>query len=238
MKTETLNLLANRQSLRVYDKKPVPLNVRQSVINAALSAPTAGALMLYAIIEVNDTQIKEALAISCDNQPFIAQAPWLLLFAADYQRLWDSWQHLDLQVNRTPGVGDLFLSVCDALIAAQTAVIAAEAVGLGSCYIGDIIENAQTHRALLHLPEYVFPAALLCLGYPPEGYHRPHTRRLPSEMILHSDRYIPKETPDIYRFISERGHTKFTAPFSEEMTRSMEIWLSSWMAETPSGKRD
>ena len=58
------------------------------------------------------------------------------------------------------------LACCDALIAAQTTVLAAESLGIGSCYIGDIMENYEIHRDLLQLPKYVFPIALLCLGRP------------------------------------------------------------------------
>ena len=50
---------------------------------------------------------------------------------------------------RQPEEGDLFLACCDALIAAQTAVLAAEALGVGSCYIGDIMENYEIHRPVL-----------------------------------------------------------------------------------------
>ncbi len=67
---------------------------------------------------------------------------------------------------RKPEEGDLFLACCDALIAAQTAVIAAESLGLGSCYIGDIMENYEVHRDLFKLPKYVFPICLVCFGYP------------------------------------------------------------------------
>ena len=58
------------------------------------------------------------------------------------------------------------LAVCDALIAAQNAVVAAESLGIGSCYIGDIMENAEVHQMTLQLPKYVFPVAMLVFGYP------------------------------------------------------------------------
>lgn len=69
---------------------------------------------------------------------------------------------------RKPGVGDLMLAVTDTVIAAQNAVVAAESFGLGSCYIGDIMENCEEQRRLLCLPDYVFPAAMLVLGWPTE----------------------------------------------------------------------
>ena len=58
------------------------------------------------------------------------------------------------------------LAVTDTAIAAQNAVTAAWSLGIGSCYIGDILEQVETHRTLLRLPEYVVPAALLVFGYP------------------------------------------------------------------------
>ena len=229
---DTLSLIDQRKSLRVYDDRPVCAKVREQVLRAAIRAPTAGALMLYSIIEIDSPELKEALSHTCDEQPFIAKAPWLALFAADYQRLYDAWRQNGFTPGRKPGPGDLFLACCDALIAAQTAVIAAEALGLGSCYIGDIIENAEKHRDLLSLPDYVFPAALLCFGYPPEGDNRKAAPRLPLEAVVHKDRYAPKDWLDSETSISimRRGLVKFEADFSIEMTRSMEVWLERWQS--------
>ena len=227
---DTLALLANRQSLRIYDDRPVPLDVRRAVLEAAISAPTAGALMLYAIIEIEEEALKAELAVTCDNQPFIAKAPWVALFAADYQRLYDGWRIQGKTPSRKPGAGDLLLACDDALIAAQTAVIAAEAMGLGSCYIGDIMENAERHQAMLKLPDYVFPAVLLCFGYPPEGYTRKKVPRLPLEAVLHTNEYHTKPTAggDHAQLLIDRSFSKYEAPFSVEMTRSMERWLERW----------
>ena len=50
------------------------------------------------------------------------------------------------------------------MIAAQNAVIAAESLGIGLDYIGDIVENYEYHQKLFELPEYVLPISLLCWG--------------------------------------------------------------------------
>ena len=68
-----------------------------------------------------------------------------------------------------PDEADLLLASSDALIAAQNTVISAEALGIGSCYIGDIMENYEIHKELFNLPPYVFPISMLCYGYYPEG---------------------------------------------------------------------
>lgn len=67
---------------------------------------------------------------------------------------------------RHPSAGDLMLAVEDSSLAAQNAVTAAWSLGIGSCYIGDIMEHCELHRELFQLPPYVFPAVMLVLGYP------------------------------------------------------------------------
>ena len=143
-----------------------------------MRAPTAGNLMLYTIIEIEDQALKDRLAVTCDHQPFIARAPWVLLFVADFQKWMDLFAACGcddlpgVPAGATPGLGDLLMACNDALIAAQNAVVAAESLGIGSCYIGDIMELGEEHAELLHLPRWTFPAAMLCFG-------RPKTRAAP-----------------------------------------------------------
>src|SRR5512142_2663632 len=189
----TLDLLLNRKSTRVYSGRPIAGAEKQTILQAAMRAPTAGNMMLYSIIEVDDQAIKERLAVTCDNQPFIAKAPYVLLFLADYQRWYDYYrtggvekvcQERGLPM-RHPEEGDLLLACCDTLIAAHAAVVAAEALGIGSCYIGDILERYEVHRELFHLPRYVLPVTLVCFGYPtPEQTARQQTPRFGQEFIV------------------------------------------------------
>ncbi len=257
----TLDVLLARKSVRSYADKPVPRAVKDQVLEATLRAPTAGNLMLYSIIEVESQDEKDVLAKSCDNQPFIAKAPWVLLFLADYQRWHDYFLACDVQrfcvanqlVMRQPEEGDLMLAICDALIAAQTCVVAAEALGLGSCYIGDIMEQYATHRALFDLPRYTFPIALLCLGYPtPEAGARPQPERYAREFIVFKDKYRYLKAPDYERmFAHEKEHIfaerrevagaanvgqlvyrrKFAAEFALELNRSVREILRNWREE-------
>jgi len=186
--------------------------VKQEILRATFRAPTAGNLMLYSIIEVSEQAAKDTLARTCDNQPFIARAPWVLLFLADYQRWCDyfllsrvgDWCQRQGQALQKPQEGDLFLACCDALIAAHTAVIAAESLGLGSCYIGDILENDEAHRQLFDLPPYAFPICLLCFGYPTEQQkQRPLLPRFGQEFIVFRDRYKRLDPAEFARMYSD-----------------------------------
>ena len=255
---ETLNVIVNRKSTRQFLRKAVPEEIKADIIGATLRAPTAGNLMLYSIIEVNEQAAKDTLAVSCDHQPFISRAPWVLLFLADYQRWFDYFEfcgagdfaHRAGLPVRNPAEGDLMLACCDALIAAQTAVIAAESCGLGSCYIGDIMENYETHRALFKLPRYTFPICLLCLGYPKKAQKaRRPTSRFDREFIVFENSYRRLgESEFVKMFEKEQARAlknsqgsngavnvgqliyrrKFTAGFAMEMNRSVKAILKQW----------
>ena len=105
----------------------------------------------------------------------IAKAPWALIFVVDYAKWIDLFEHVGCfepefvertgkAPRRAPGLGDFAIAAQDAVIAAQNAVVAAEALGLGSCYIGDIVENAEEVAELLDLPPYTMPLSMLIIG--------------------------------------------------------------------------
>jgi FMN reductase (NADPH)/FMN reductase [NAD(P)H] len=256
----TIEMIDKRRSTRLYDPTPLTEDEKSAILQAAMRAPTAGAMMLYTIIEVEDQALKDKLAVTCDNQPFIATAPYMLLFLADYQRWMDLYQAAGSQQRavelgispRVPAEGDLVLAMMDALIAAQTAALAAESLGIGSCYIGDIIENWETHQEMFDLPQYTFPAVLLCLGRPADKPLKKRVPRFERKFIIHQDRYQrfnPEELADMHLpfgcgSFSEREYPngarnvvqfnyirKFTAEFSREMTRSVRVMIKSWCGE-------
>ena len=130
--TPVIEQLHARKSVRVFENRPVEDDVKRTILETALQAPTAGNMALYTILDITDPEKKAALAKSCDNQPFIATAPLVLIFCADYRRWYDVFCRYVDEV-RKPGMGDLFLAQADALIAAQNAVVAAQSLGVGSC---------------------------------------------------------------------------------------------------------
>src|SRR5512141_3019248 len=195
---QVMDVLMKRRSVRAYEDREIPPEVRAELLKATLRAPTAGNMMLYSILEITDQSKKDRLAITCDNQPFIARAPLVWIFLADYQRWYDYFlasgvEEVCMRRNLTmqkPEEGDLFLACCDALIAAQNAVIAAESFGIGSCYIGDIMEQYETHKKMLNLPQYVFPICMLVFGYPTQQQKdQGHTHRFDEKFILFENQY-------------------------------------------------
>ena len=159
--------LFDRKSVRVFTDREITPEEKALILQSAAQAPTAGNQQLYTILDITDQAIKDTLVKTCDNQPFIATAKMVLIFCADCKKWYDAFLSAGCEP-RNPGVGDLALAISDATIAAQNAVVAAESLGIGSCYIGDIMENCEAHRELLHLPKYVFPCCMLVFGFPTE----------------------------------------------------------------------
>ena len=177
----TIDELMNRKSVRAFTGEPIPAEHKELILAAATQAPSAGCQQLYTIIDVTDQAIKDQLVDTCDHQPFIAKADLVLIFLADLRKWYEGYRDVDAQP-REPGEGDLLLAVTDAAIAAQNAVTAAWSLGIGSCYIGDVMENCEEQRRLLGLPAYVFPAAMVVFGYPTEQQkERPKPKRAAME---------------------------------------------------------
>ena len=235
----TVDELLERKSVRAFTGQPVTDKVKESIIRCAINAPTAGNQMLYAILDIEDQRIKDKLAVLCDNQPFIAEAPWVLVFLADCRRWQEAYDLAGCQP-RNPGLGDLVLACEDTMIAAQNAVVAAHAHGLGSCYIGDVIENREQMVELLHLDPWVFPITLLVFGYPTEQQiKRPKPRRFDSRFIVLKDRYRRLSAQELQQMYEGRGEDfatfvpsfckrKYLSDFSLEMNRSVAAYLDAF----------
>ncbi len=242
---QTIKELMERKSVRVYEDRPIEQEKKAAIINAALQAPTAGNMTLYSIIDVTDQKLKETLSVTCDNQPFIGKAPLVLVFVADYQRWYELFCHYEEEV-RKPGLGDLMLACDDALIAAQNAVVAAESLGIGSCYIGDIIEQYETHKDLFDLPKYAVPAAMVVFGYPTkQQMDRKKPERLRPEAVVFENTYrrlspeeftlelknAPGREEDFQRWVKAFCKRKWNSDFSAEMSRSVEVMTAAWKKE-------
>lgn len=176
---EILKSLHDRKSVRVFTDEPISDTDKTQILEAALAAPSAGCQLLYTILDITDQAKKDRLADLCDHQPFIAKAPMVLIFCADCQKWLSFYQEAGL-TPRTPGSGDLLLAVEDAVIAAQNAVTAAQSLNIGSCYIGDIMENVEEIRSLLALPMFI---RLPCLS---SAIRLPHSLSAKSRSALPS----------------------------------------------------
>ena len=238
---EVIESLYRRKSVRAYEDREIPEEMKQLILEAAMQAPSAGCQQLYTILDITDQKLKEALAETCDHQPFIAKAPMVLVFCADCKKWYDAYIEAGCEP-RKPGVGDLMLAVTDTVIAAQNAVVAAESLGLGSCYIGDIMENCEEQRKLLQLPDYVFPAAMLVFGWPTKQQkERQKPERCDLKHIVHENTYRSMDGAELRAMFAHecKNRTyeewcsafckrKYNSEFSREMSRSVAKYLEQF----------
>ena len=252
---QVIDVINNRVSLRKYKDMEISEEHLDIILKSAIKAPTAGNQCLYSIIKIKDKKTKEILSKSCDNQPFIAKAPLILIFVADQQKWFDYYklrevkeftqrENLDFEA---PQESDLILACEDALIAAQNAVIAAESLGIGSCYIGDILENYEFHKELFNLEDWVFPITMLCFGYYEENAKRIHRKRFDEKFIVFEEKYRKLTDDELEEMFSENEESyiennkynasnfaqmfyarKTGAEFSKEMARSVRVALKKW----------
>ena len=234
---QTIQELFDRKSVRVFENRAITPEDKALILEAAAQAPTAGNQQLYTILDITDQALKEKLVVTCDNQPFIATAQMVLIFCADCRKWYDAFIAAGCEP-RKPGMGDWLLAVSDTNIAAQNAVVAAQSLGIGSCYIGDVMEHAEEHRQLLHLPEYVFPAAMLVFGYPTQQQKdREKPRRAAMKHVVHENGYRRMGAEELKEMFEprtgERSYEdwmqafckrKFTSDFSREMSRSVGVY--------------
>lgn len=249
MTNDILAALAARKSVRAFTPEPVSPAQRRAILQAALQAPTAGNQTLYTILDITDGEKKQRLSQLCDHQPFIAAAPLVLMFLADGTR-WHRAYGAAGCAPRPQGLGDALLAMADACIAAQNAVTAAESLGLGSCYIGDVLENREQMRALLALPPCVFPAAMLVIGHPTaQQKQRPKPPRFAPEDVVCENTYraLPPEafadalarregpaaraSTDYTGWLQAFCARKFNSDFSREMSRSAAGYLADFAPE-------
>lgn len=238
---EVIRQLYGRKSVRAYTDREISREEKDAILRAAAEAPTAGNQQLYTILDITDQTIKEKLVETCDHQPMIAQAKIVLIFCADCKKWYDAYLAVGCQT-RKPGVGDLLLAAGDAMIAAQNAVTAAESLGIGSCYIGDIMENCEMQRELLALPAYVVPVGMVIFGYPTDQQkRRPKPERVKMEYIVHENGYCPMSAQQLEDMwtprTGEKGYQawmqafcnrKYNSDFSREMTRSVAKYLEQF----------
>jgi len=240
---QIIQSLFDRKSVRVFTEQPITAAEKDLILRAACQAPTAGNQQLYTILDITDQALKEALVVTCDNQPFIAEAKLVLIFCADCKKWYDAFRSSGCEP-RKPGVGDLALAISDTNIAAQNAVTAAESLGIGSCYIGDIMEHCEEHRRLLKLPEYVFPACMLVFGWPTQQQKdRPKPVRAAMEHIVHENGYREMDGAELEQMLTKNvasGNTyekwihafckrKYNSDFSREMSRSVGEYLKDFL---------
>ena len=211
--TDSIQMMANRRTIRKYTPEPVVEQLLTELLMASCRSSTTGNMQVYSIIVTRDEEIKKELSPLHFDQKMIIEAPVVLTFCADFNRF-NKWCKAR---NAIPGY-DNFLSfttaAIDALLVAQTFCIAAEARGLGICYLGTTTYMAHRIIGVLNLPPGVIPVTTVTAGWPAEMPEQ--TDRLPLEAVVHMETYADPTDADIERFYSEKEKREDSLSFMKE----------------------
>ena len=183
---EIFTLLKSHRSIRKFKPQPIPDELLSNILNSARQAPTSSNLQAYSIIVVKEREKKKALAHLCGDQPWVAQCPVFLAMCPDLHRLERVCRLRGYEQNDR--YIELFIvAVVDTALVAQNILVAAEANGLGVCFIGGVRNNPEPISKLFQLPDKVFPLFGICLGYPDhDAIIKP---RLLPELVIHREEY-------------------------------------------------
>lgn len=178
--------LRAHRSIRRYRPDPVADDVLHRILESALRASSSGNMQSYSIVVTRDRALRERLHAPHLEQDMVLEAPVLLTFCSDFHRM-RRWLALS---GAADGFDDPFafaVGAIDAALASQNAALAAEAEGLGICYLGSTFANADAIATILELPQHVVPVVGFVLGHPAE---EPALRdRLPLDGLVHDETY-------------------------------------------------
>lgn len=220
----TIDLLLRHASVRSFADRPVPDEVVRTMIAAAQSASSSSHQQAWSVIEIRDPDRIRTLAATGKLSAFAAEAPMVLVFVVD----WDRAAAVAAAAGEpAPAVAYLestLVGFVDAGIAAQNAVVAAEALGLGVCYLGSLRNAPLVVADLLGLPPGTMAAFGLAVGYPASSRARALKPRLPQQVVLHHERYGGTDVAAVHDYADRMD------AFYERLGRGGTSWLQTVIA--------
>jgi nitroreductase/FMN reductase [NAD(P)H] len=183
---ETVRGILSRRSCRKYRQEPLAPGLLRLLLASAMSAPSKSDLQQVSVIHVSDREKQGRIAALSPDTAWAAAAPLFLVWCGDSRRIRrvSRWRDHDFANDHLDA---FFNAAVDTGIAMQTFIIAAESMGLGCCPLSQVRDNIRQLSAELELPQWVFPVAGLCVGWPDGESHT--SMRLPLEVTVHENRY-------------------------------------------------
>lgn len=191
-----------RRTIRAYSDRIVEESLLDDLLKTACRASNTGNMQAYSVVVTRDPELKKVLAPFHFNQPQVIQASVVLTFCADFNRF-GKWCEFRKAHPGFSNLQALTYSSIDTVILAQAFCDAAEAKGLGICYLGTTTYNALQICEVLKLPKLVLPITTISLGYPKSTSYESRTNRLPLSGIIHRETYCDYTQENIDRIYAE-----------------------------------
>ncbi len=199
---DALEVMKQHRTYRDFDEEyQLSEDQLQKILQASRQAPSWMNGQMYSIIVVKDRDIRAQMVALNPGNPHILHSSIFLVFVADLKRTQKVAEHYRVAYEIDKGLDPLITAITDAALALENAVVATEALGLGSVVVGSIRKDIDEISNLLKLPDYVLPIAGLSIGKPSvEMRIKP---RLPETAVVHYDTYQDYE----YQLIEEYDNT-------------------------------
>ncbi|KUJ96204.1 MAG: Nitroreductase [Desulfonauticus sp. 38_4375] len=154
---ETLEAIFSRRSIRKFKPDPIPREMLETVLRAAMAAPSAGNAQPWHFIVVDSKEILEQIPKLNPYAKMAVEAPLGILVCAE------------LKLEKFPGFW-----VQDLSAAVENLLLAAHDLGLGAVWTGiyPVEERVKGFQRLFKLPEEVVPLAFIPLGFPNQEYSK------------------------------------------------------------------
>ena len=150
-----MEAILKRRSIRKYTAQPVPEEILTELLEAGMSAPSAGNERPWHFIVVTERPLLEGITEFHPFSQMLQQAPLAIVVC------------VDLTCDKYPGTN---YWVQDCAAATENILLAAQEKGLGTCWLGVYPkeERVEGMRRLFRLPEHIIPVTGIAVGYPAE----------------------------------------------------------------------
>jgi Nitroreductase len=184
---DTIRTILEHHSVREYSDAPISDAHIEAIIAAGSAAATSSNLNSWSVIVVRDSNMRRQLMETTGKNGFIMDAPVFLVWLADLSRSHRMAEQAGAAAEGLKYQEALLIGAVDVALAAQNAVVAAESLGLGTCYVGGIRTNIDQVCKLLELPMFCVPIVGMSLGWPDDNASvKP---RLPLTAVAFEEKY-------------------------------------------------
>lgn len=231
---ETIQHLLNHRSIRKFKPHQLDQETIEILVRSAQAASTSSYQQAYAIIGVEEENLKQQLVEVASGQTYVANNSYFFVFCIDYHKHVLAAELASGSVDQTVETTEaLIVGAVDAGLAAQNLVVAAESLGYGTVYIGSLRNDAAKVSELLALPSHVVPLFGVAVGIPDQ---QPGKKpRLPMDAVFHRNTYTDDDT--MRQLLSQ--YEKETSSYYGERTdgRRTEGWVNQMAASMKNPKR-
>ncbi|MEH7222881.1 oxygen-insensitive NADPH nitroreductase [Bacillus sp. JJ1566] len=226
-----IETIMDHRSIRKFEEKLLTDEQIRTIVECAQSASTSSFIQAYSIIGVKDPKKKQKLAEIVGNQAYVAENGHFFVFCGDLHRhqVISEIEEKDLSAS-LESTEKFMVATIDAALAAQNAVLAAESMGLGACYIGGLRNNLDEVCSILNIPKFVIPLFGIAVGYPAQ--YPDKKPRLPVEHIYHEEKYQQDEVlfkqglatynQTIFDYYTQRTNGKRSDTWTGQMANMLE----------------